>query len=154
MKQNSRLIHVFLLAAILLFGFQLVHAQAGTTVTHVVIPDGTTVTGQTTPGNTSATGVVIPDGTTVTQGGGLTNPLKVATLDALITEILGYAIMLGGIFLTLMLVYVGFQFVMAQGNPEKVTAAKSMLLWTAIGGMLLLGAQAIALVITNTVSGL
>ena len=138
----------------LLFGFQLAHAQTGTSATGVVSPGGTSATGPASPGGTSATGVVSPGGTSATPGSGLTNPLNVGTLDALINEILGYAIILGGIFLSLMLVYVGFQFVMAQGNPEKVSAARSMLIWTVIGGMLLLGAQALSIVITSTVKAL
>ncbi len=154
-KHDLRLIHAFFLGVILLFGFQFVHAQAnGTSATGVVSPGGTSATGPTSPGGTSATGVVSPGGTSATSGTGLTNPLNVSSIDGLISEILGYAVTLGGIFLSLMLVYVGFQFVMAQGNPEKVSAARSMLLWTIIGGMLLLGAESIALVIGNTVKGL
>jgi hypothetical protein len=84
----------------------------------------------------------------------LQNPLNAPDLQTLLTEILGYVTVIGGIFLTLMLVFVGFQFVMAQGNPEKVSAARSTLLWTAVGGLLLLGANAIAIVISSTVSSL
>ena len=108
-----------------------------------------------TPGAVGSTPGVV--GSTPGSGSGttgLTNPLNVGTLDALITEILQYAIILGGILLSFMLVYVGFQFVMAQGNPEAVSKARSMLLWTVIGGMLLLGAQSIAIVITSTVKSL
>ena len=84
----------------------------------------------------------------------LTNPLQAPDLVTLLQEILGYVTQIGGIFLVLMLVYVGFQFVMAQGNPEKVQSARTALLWTAIGGLLLLGAQALAIVIASTVAGL
>jgi hypothetical protein len=84
----------------------------------------------------------------------LTNPLNAPDLATLLTEILGYVTMIGGIFLTLMLVFVGFQFVTAQGNPENVSKARSTLLWTAVGGLLLLGAQALSLVISSTVSSL
>jgi uncharacterized membrane protein len=69
-------------------------------------------------------------------------------------EILGYVVEIGLIFLGLMIVFVGFQFVMAQGNPEAVQKARSALLWTAIGGILLIGAQAIATVIASTAQGL
>ena len=53
-----------------------------------------------------------------------------------------------------MLVYVGFLFVTAQGNETKITAAKSGLLWTVVGALILLGAQAIALAIEATVKAL
>ena len=93
--------------------------------------------------------------TTNTSGSGiLRNPLQAPDLATLLSEILGYVVKIGSIFLVLMLVFVGFQFVMAQGNPEKVQSARSSLLWTAVGGLLLLGAQAIAMVIASTVQGL
>jgi hypothetical protein len=53
-----------------------------------------------------------------------------------------------------MIVYVGFLFVAAQGNEEKIRSARSALVWTVIGGLILLGAKAIALVIEQTVSTL
>jgi hypothetical protein len=53
-----------------------------------------------------------------------------------------------------MIVYVGFLFVAAQGNAEKISSARSALVWTIIGGLLLLGASAIELVIEATVKTL
>jgi hypothetical protein len=44
--------------------------------------------------------------------------------------------------------------VQARGNPEKVGKARNALLWTVIGGLLLLGASALATVITSTISNL
>jgi hypothetical protein len=61
---------------------------------------------------------------------------------------------LGSIFLTLAIIYVGFLFVMARGNEEKIRGARSALVWTVIGGLILLGAKAIGLVISATVTGL
>lgn len=69
------------------------------------------------------------------------------------TAILGAIVKLATILLTLMLVYTGFLFVMAQGNEEKLTNAKNTLVWTVIGGLILLGATAIQAVITATVAG-
>jgi hypothetical protein len=68
--------------------------------------------------------------------------------------ILDGVVLIGSIFLTLMIVYVGFLFVAAQGNEEKIRSARSALVWTVIGGLILLGAKAIALVIEQTVSTL
>lgn len=67
-------------------------------------------------------------------------------LDAIIT--------LGTIVLVLALVWVGFLFVFAQGAEEKIRDARSALLWTVLGGLLLLGAKAISLVIQSTVEAL
>lgn len=69
-------------------------------------------------------------------------------------KILQAVVTLGGILLTLMLVFVGFKFVVAQGNPEELKSARTMLLWTVIGGLILLGAEAISQVIQNTVHAL
>ena len=78
-------------------------------------------------------------------GGGLVNPLGCGTdLMTLLTRVLNVVIQLGVVVLTLMIVYCGFLFVTAQGNPEALSKAKSALLWTVIGGAILLGAQGIA----------
>jgi archaellum component FlaF (FlaF/FlaG flagellin family) len=61
---------------------------------------------------------------------------------------------IGAIVLIFMLVWVGFLFVTAQGNPEKISSARSALIWTVIGGLILLGAEAISKVIEATVSSL
>ncbi|MDR3548863.1 MAG: TrbC/VirB2 family protein [Candidatus Pacebacteria bacterium] len=84
----------------------------------------------------------------------LLNPLNVTSLPNLLSEILTYVQTLGGIALTIMLVYTGFLFVSARGNAEKLSQARSALLWTVVGGLLLLGASALATVITSTVSTL
>lgn len=85
----------------------------------------------------------------------LENPLKdIETLDQLLTTILGAVVYLGAIFVTIALIYIGFLFVAAQGNPEKLKKARQALMWTLIGGLILLGAQAISLAIQSTVTEL
>jgi hypothetical protein len=84
----------------------------------------------------------------------LQNPLNASDLQSLLNEILGYVVLLGSIALVIMLVYVGFLFVAARGNAEKVSQARQALLWTVIGGLLLLGAQGLATVISSTVQTL
>ena len=51
----------------------------------------------------------------------------------------------------LAIIYSGFLFVEARGNTEKLTKAKSALLYTIIGAAILLGSWAIAGLIANTV---
>jgi hypothetical protein len=84
----------------------------------------------------------------------ITNPLNAPDLPTLLSEILSYVVEIGSIFLTLMLIFVGFQFVAARGNDEKLKSARSALMWTVIGGLLLLGAQALAVAIVSTVAAL
>jgi len=69
-------------------------------------------------------------------------------------NILRFVIRIGSIIVVLMYVYVGFKFVAAQGNESKITEAKTMLLWTTIGALVLIGAQVIAMGIQATVQAL
>lgn len=62
--------------------------------------------------------------------------------------------MLGTIALVVALVWVGALFVFAQGAEEKIRDARNALMWTVIGGLVLLGAQSISIVIQNTVQSL
>ncbi len=84
----------------------------------------------------------------------LSNPLKASSISELLTVVLQAVVRLGAIFLVLALVYVGFLFVQAQGKEEKIRDARQALMWTVIGGLILLGAEAIALVIESTVNAL
>ncbi len=86
--------------------------------------------------------------------GGLVNPLQVGSFPEFLRAILGGIVEIGTIVLIMMLVYVGFLFVVARGNSEKLQSAKSALVWTVIGGLILLGATAIQLVIEGTVESI
>ncbi len=102
-----------------------------------------------------AEGTLPGDTAADTEKGGstkLVNPLKdIDSLQDLLLQVLdGVIIPIGFIFLTIMVVYVGFLFVMAQGKDEKLQSARSALVWTVIGGLILLGAKAIALFIQAT----
>ncbi|MBU0749937.1 hypothetical protein KKH15_00270 [Patescibacteria group bacterium] len=106
---------------------------------------GGTAFAQSAPGDTS---YPVPNSGGSTK---LVNPLKdIDSLDKLLLAFLDIVVNIGFIFLTLMIVYVGFLFVMAQGKDEKLVAARSALVWTIIGGLILLGAKAIALFIQAT----
>lgn len=89
-----------------------------------------------------------------TDSATLDNPLRAGSLPELLTIVLNALIQIGTIVLVLALVYVGFLFVAAQGAEEKIRDARRALLWTVIGGMLLLGATAISGVISATVQAL
>lgn len=115
---------------------------------------GGTSGGPTGSGGTSG-GPTGSGGVSGTSQGGLTNPLNsIDSLPQLLEVVLKAIVQIGTIILTLALVYVGFLFVVAQGNEEKITNAKNALLWTIIGGLILLGASAIGAVIGSTVDKL
>lgn len=83
------------------------------------------------------------------------NPLGAnTTLMSLLQRILDFVIQIGAIIVVLMLVYVGYKFVVAQGEPGKLSEAREMLLWTVIGALILLGAKVIATGIEATVNAL
>ena len=85
----------------------------------------------------------------------LFNPLQGgASLESFLGNILKFVIRIGTIIVILMMVYVGFLFVAAQGKEEKIREARQALLWTVVGALILLGAQAIALGIKATVDAL
>jgi hypothetical protein len=85
----------------------------------------------------------------------LYNPLKSGTsLMSFLENILKVVIRIGAIVIVLMLVYVGFKFVTARGEPGAIKTAKDNLLWTVVGALVLLGATAIAKGIEATVQAL
>lgn len=72
-------------------------------------------------------------------------------LPGLIKEILKIVMLIGVPIVTLSIIYTGFLFVKAQGNPEQITKAKGALTYTLIGAALLLGAFVISSAIKSTV---
>jgi hypothetical protein len=88
------------------------------------------------------------------SGSGLYNPLQSNTLQDLLGKVLDGVIAIGTVVVTIMLVYCGFLFVVAQGAEEKIREARTALMWTVIGALVLLGAKVISGVISNTVGTL
>lgn len=97
------------------------------------------------------------NGSQNTQGSSITliNPLNSGTsLPTLLQEILQFVVKIGTVVIVLMVIYVGFKFVMAQGEPGAISEARQALLWTVVGALILLGAQAIATAIQATAQAL
>lgn len=84
----------------------------------------------------------------------LDNPLgnKVNNLPSFIYMILDIVFQIGAVFAVLAIIYVGFMFVSARGDPTKLETARRAFLWTVIGIALLLGGRLVASVIGGTVS--
>ena len=87
-------------------------------------------------------------------GAQLQDPLGNITLYNFLFTILNAVIYILFPVIILMLVYTGFLFVAAQGNPAKIQEARKALVWTIIGALVLLGAKAIALAVQATVDDL
>jgi hypothetical protein len=82
----------------------------------------------------------------------LQNPLRVNTIGELLTAILNIIIVLALPIVVFFIIYAGFLFVTARGNDDKLTNAKRALLYAVIGGVLVLGAVAIAEIVRNVVA--
>jgi hypothetical protein len=77
------------------------------------------------------------------------------TIIDLITAILRNIVMpIAAVGVTFWIIYAGFGFLSAQGNPTKINAARENLQWSRIGAGILLGAVGISAVVQNTVRAL
>jgi hypothetical protein len=102
------------------------------------------------------TGGPIQGGGANNGGGGISliNPLKATNLQQFVADIISIVVRIGTIVVVLMLVYVGYLFATTSINPENKNKAREALLWTLVGALILLGAQAIAVGIQATVNAL
>ncbi len=118
-------------------------------------PRATVGPGQASPGTQGQVGPSQTPGASRGPSVTLLNPLgEGTTLNSLLVDILKFVVRIGSIVVIFMLVYVGFKFVIARGNPTAIEEARNALLWTVIGALILLGAQSIALGIQATVKAL
>lgn len=90
------------------------------------------------------------------EEGKIDDPLggRYDSVPELIKTILEGMLRIGLPVIALAIVYSGFLFVFARGNPEKLTKAKNAFLYTSIGAAILLGSWAIAEMIQVTVLNL
>ena len=90
----------------------------------------------------------------VVVGEGLKPPTNIQSIPALLTAILEFVVDVGKYVIPLAIIYAGFKFVAARGNPEEIETARRTLFWILIGGAIILGAQVLKTVITGTVEGI
>ena len=87
------------------------------------------------------------------ENGVFPNPLGCGvTLTEFLSRIISAAVLIMTPIIVLAVMYSGFLFVKAQGKPEELVKARTTLMYTLIGALVLLGAQAIAVAIQNTVN--
>lgn len=104
---------------------------------------------------------VTPPTTTTTSNGNksimLTNPLadgNVEDIPTLVKKILEIALKIGAPLIAIAIIYAGYLFIAAQGNPGKLETAKQALIYVVIGAAILLGAYIIAESIVGTVNSI
>ena len=84
----------------------------------------------------------------------ITNPIAAPDLWSFLSSIVSAVVYILFPILVLMLVYTGYLFVVAQGNPAKLQEAKKSFVWTLVGGFVVLGAQALSMAIKATIDSL
>lgn len=80
------------------------------------------------------------------------NPLGNATLLGILELIINGIIFIATPVIVLMVIYAGFLFVWAQGNPERLNDAKNAITYALLGALVLLGAHAISALIRGTIA--
>lgn len=84
----------------------------------------------------------------------LCNPIQYPDLTAFLLAVLKVVIQYSVLLIVFFLVYAGFQFVIAQGNSEKLQKARQMFVWIVIGAFVILGVYVIRAAICGTVNQL
>lgn len=82
----------------------------------------------------------------------LQNPLKATTIQEAIALFMRIIIKLAIPVIILMYLWVGFSYILALGNPEKIKKVHNLLLYTVIGTLLVFGAWAITNAIVGTIN--
>lgn len=95
-----------------------------------------------------------PSGPCNPADGKICNPIKARSVDVLLTSILTIVKFVAGIVLVIYFILAGFKYVTARGDKTAIENATKMLTWTAVGGAILLGAEVIQRLLSNTISQL
>jgi len=85
------------------------------------------------------------------SGEALCNPLATDSIAGLLTAILDVLIIIAVPIIVFFIIFAGFKYVTARGNPEDIKTAHQALTYAVIGGVLILGATAIAEIVKNLV---
>lgn len=106
--------------------------------------------------NSGVTGTGLQSGTpapSVSAGQNtLVDPLSnISSIPQFFAAIIEILLVFAIPFVVFFIIYAGFLFVTARGNADKIEQAKKALLYALVGGLLILGANLLMEIITNTV---
>ena len=91
----------------------------------------------------------------ITQNIVINNPFQQNSIQGFIETIINSILIpIGGVVAVVMIIYAGFLYVTASGEPAKITQAHEALKWAVIGSAILLGAWVIAKAIGATIDQL
>lgn len=118
--------------------------------TFVISPSLTLLHAQESPG--SPTGSNNSASSSTGLGVKFENPFgnNITSIPQFIGKIVDLLINFGGVIVVFFIIVAGFKFVIAQGNPQKISDAKNVLKWTLIGAVVLLGSKVISEIIQST----
>ncbi len=80
------------------------------------------------------------------------NPIHAKTLLELVTDVLAIVAQLSVPIIVIMIIYSGFLFFAAQGDPGKITSAKKTLTWALVGALIIFSSYALYLLIAAVLS--
>jgi len=81
----------------------------------------------------------------------LVNPFAVTSIQGILVEIINVLLIFAVPVVMFFIIYAGFNYVMAQGNPAKVATASRSLMYALIGATIMFGAWTIAAIIKSTI---
>ena len=77
------------------------------------------------------------------------NPLQATEFEDIIDNAINFIFNVAIVLAPLMIIVAGFLFVTAGGNPEQINRAKAIIIWTAVGFLIILLARGIMGIIKN-----
>jgi hypothetical protein len=109
---------------------------------------GTYCTGNNWQACTYSAAFVCPAGSVCVE-----NPLHANNFEELLDNIINFIFWVGMALVPIMIIIAGFNFVTAGGDPKKVTTAKNIILWTAVGLIIILMAKGLTAVFMGIIGG-
>lgn len=82
---------------------------------------------------------------------GLENPLKFSSVEKFVEGFLRAIVIIALPLITVFIVYAGFKFIAARGNPEGLNDAKRNITYVIMGAILILSAWVLATMIGGTI---
>lgn len=81
-----------------------------------------------------------------------TNPIVFGSIQGLVTAIVQALIVMLIPIVVFFVIFAGFKYVTARGNPNDIKQANQALMYAVIGGVIIIGAFAITQIVVNTVN--
>lgn len=84
----------------------------------------------------------------------ISNPAAFENVQELMAAILSAVVQIAIPFLVLAIMYVGFLFVAARGNPGKLAEARQALFYVLLGALIILGSETLSRILSGTIKEL